>query len=132
MKCDNYLGVIMTVNVFEPLQMWSSLPFNKGTTAVICCFVLFGGVGVITTAVVHQVSSHLGHFGHLTSLQRAGLIHFISSHESFIFSSETKSFLHLFDAYLHFRISNTVFGSRPEERAKSSYRNDCCFITTYN
>ena len=82
--------------------MWSSLPFNKGTTAVICCFVLFGGVGVITTAVVHQVSSHLGHVRQLTSLQKAGLIHFISS------------FLHLLDAYLHFRISNTVSGSRLE------------------
>ena len=122
----------MTVNIFELLQMWSSLPFNKGTTAVICCFVLFGGVGVITTAVVHQVSSHLIHFGQHTSLQRAGLIHFISSHGSYIFSSNTQSFLHLFDAYLHFRISNTVSGSRLRERSKLIYRNDCCFITTYN
>jgi hypothetical protein len=36
--------------------MWSSLPFDKGTTAFICLGVLFGGVGVVTTAVVHQVN----------------------------------------------------------------------------
>lgn len=42
---------------FSLPQMWSSLPFSKVTTGIICGFVLFGGVGTVTIAVVHQVST---------------------------------------------------------------------------